>query len=111
VDFPLRRPEEFERMLSVRTSHLAPLYAWRRQLQAVKESERVHLVGRIRAPTLVIHGEEDPLIPFGNGERLHELIPDSRLVSIQGCGHMLNWEKPDEVAEAIEEFLSSRPTS
>lgn len=102
-----RRPDEFERMLSVRMSHLAPLYAWRRQLQAVKESERADLVGRIRASTLVIHGVDDPLIPIENGEMLHELIPDSRFVAVPECGHMLNWEKPEEVAQAVDDFLSS----
>ena len=106
-DFLRHRADEFEEMLAVRMSHLAPLYAWRRQLQAVKESERADRVEGIRAPTLILHGEDDPLIPFGNGEMLHQLIPDSRLVPIPGCGHMLNWEKPDEVAEALDDFLSS----
>jgi len=106
-DFAEREPEVFQQMLSTRLSRLAPLHAWRRQLEAIKKSERVDLVRKIGAPTLIIHGEDDPLVPFGNGEMLHDLIPDSRLVPVPGCGHMLGWEKPEVVAEAVEAFLSS----
>ena len=107
TDFAEREPETFQRMLSTRLSRLAPLYAWRRQLEAIKESERVDLVRKIRAPTLIVHGEDDPLVPFGNGEMLDDLIPDSRPIRVPECGHMLGWEKPGVVAEAVEVFLSS----
>lgn len=103
--FARRDPEAFERMLETRLSNLAPAYVWQRQLDAILESERVELVRRIRAPTLIVHGRDDPLIPFENGEMLRDLIPDARLVPVDGCGHMLNWERPDEVVEAILDFL------
>lgn len=103
--FASRDPEAFERMLETRLANLAPAYAWQRQLDAILESERVELVRRIRAPTLVVHGRDDPLIPFENGEMLRDLIPDARLVPVDGCGHMLNWERPDEVVEAILDFV------
>lgn len=103
--FRQRDPEAFERMLRVRLANLAPAFAWQRQLEAVLESERVELVRRIAAPTLIVHGRDDPLIPFENGEMLRDLIPDARLVPVDGCGHMMNWERPDEVVEAIRAFL------
>lgn len=104
--FREREPETFEEMLGVRMSHLAPLYAWRRQLQAVVESERAERIPGIRAPTLVIHGEADPLIPLENGRMLAELIPGARLVTLSDSGHMLNWEAPEAVAVAVLSFLS-----
>lgn len=105
-EFPTREPEAFQEMLSVRLAHLAPLYAWRRQLQAVVESERADRLSEIRAPTLVVHGEEDPLIPVDNGRMLSDLIPGSRLLIIPGCGHMMGWEAPEAVAEAVIPFLA-----
>lgn len=105
-DFPAEDPRAFEEMLSVRLSHLAPLYAWRRQLQAVVESERADRLSRIRTPTLIVHGAEDPLIPVDNGRMLADLIPAARLVIVPGCGHMLGWEAPGAVAEAVMPFLS-----
>jgi pimeloyl-ACP methyl ester carboxylesterase len=46
-------------------------------------------LGEIIAPTLVLHGEEDPFFPFGNGEALAAEIPDARLVRLDRTGHWL----------------------
>jgi pimeloyl-ACP methyl ester carboxylesterase len=50
------------------------------------ESTRRQL-GDIAAPTLVLHGTEDPLFPFGHGQALEAGIPDARLVPLPGVGH------------------------
>lgn len=42
---------------------------------------------RIRAPSLVIHGEQDRLIPVDQGRRVAEALPDSRWVPVAGAGH------------------------
>ena len=41
----------------------------------------------IRAPTLVLHGTEDPLFPIAHGEALAEKIPGARLIPLEGVGH------------------------
>ena len=41
----------------------------------------------IRAPTLVLHGTEDPLFPPAHGEALAREIPGARLVLLEGMGH------------------------
>lgn len=46
-------------------------------------------LGEISAPTLVLHGEEDPFFPIGNGEALAAEIPDARLVRLPRTGHGL----------------------
>lgn len=46
-------------------------------------------LGEITAPTLVLHGEEDPFFPIGNGEALAAEIPDARLVRLPCTGHGL----------------------
>jgi pimeloyl-ACP methyl ester carboxylesterase len=46
-------------------------------------------LGEIRAPTLVIHGTEDPLFPIAHGEALAAEIPGSRLLALEGMGHEL----------------------
>jgi pimeloyl-ACP methyl ester carboxylesterase len=43
----------------------------------------------IRAPTLVIHGTEDPLFPIAHGEALATQIPGARLLALEGVGHQL----------------------
>jgi pimeloyl-ACP methyl ester carboxylesterase len=44
-------------------------------------------LGEISAPTLVLHGTDDPLFPIGHGEALAREIPGARLVALQGVGH------------------------
>ena len=44
-------------------------------------------LGQIRAPTLVLHGADDPLFPPAHGEALATAIPGARLVLLEGMGH------------------------
>ena len=46
-------------------------------------------LGDISAPTLVLHGEDDPFFPIGNGAALAAEIPDARLVRLDRTGHRL----------------------
>jgi len=53
-------------------------------------------LGEIAAPTLVLHGSDDPLFPLGHGEALARAIPNAELVVIDGLGHELPpsaWEE------------------
>jgi pimeloyl-ACP methyl ester carboxylesterase len=58
-------------------------------------------LGEITAPTLVLHGEDDPFFPIGNGEALAAEIPDARLVRLQRTGHTL----PAHAAAAVADEL------
>jgi len=60
---------------------------------------------RLRIPTLVIHGDHD-LIPLACAEHIAHAIPGARLVVLSECGHFSYLERPDEVHEAVVEFLS-----
>jgi pimeloyl-ACP methyl ester carboxylesterase len=44
-------------------------------------------LGEIRTPTLVLHGTEDPLFPYGHAEVLAAEIPRARLLPLEGMGH------------------------
>ncbi|MGW0482665.1 alpha/beta fold hydrolase [Nonomuraea sp. NPDC003214] len=46
-----------------------------------------HRLGRIKAPTLVLHGAEDPFLPPAHGQALAAEIPDARLMVMDGTGH------------------------
>lgn len=53
---------------------------------------QVHLppLETLRIPTLIIHGTEDPVLPYAHALSLHEAIPHAKLVSLQGTGHELH---------------------
>lgn len=63
---------------------------WARQLLAIQSSgSRVRSLRRIRAPTLVMHGADDPLVPAAAGQHTAANIPGARLKIIPGWGHDL----------------------
>ncbi|WP_162909965.1 alpha/beta fold hydrolase [Aggregatilinea lenta] len=65
-------------------------------------------LGRIAAPTLILVGSKDRMVPPKFSVTLAERIADSTLVQIEGAGHMLPLEQPGEVASAIEMWLAER---
>jgi pimeloyl-ACP methyl ester carboxylesterase len=50
---------------------------------------RLEELGRISAPTLILHGTEDPLVPPGHGAKCAARIPGAKLVRMEGVGHEL----------------------
>jgi pimeloyl-ACP methyl ester carboxylesterase len=66
-------------------------------------------LGEIRAPTLVLHGTEDPLFPYGHAEALAAEIPRARLVPLEGVGHEMP-PRPvwDRVVAAILDHSADR---
>lgn len=58
-------------------------------------------LGNITAPTLVLHGEDDPFFPIGNGEALAAEIPNARLVRLSRVGHRLPAHAVAIVAEEL----------
>jgi pimeloyl-ACP methyl ester carboxylesterase len=59
---------------------------------------------RVRVPTLVIVGTADALTPPRDSQRIADLIPGARLIEYPGAGHMLMYERSDEVDALIFEF-------
>ena len=62
-------------------------------------------LGAIRAPTLVLHGDEDPICPPAVPALLAARIPGARSVLVRGGSHAFAHERPDEVAAAVREHL------
>lgn len=60
---------------------------------------------QIKAPTLLIWGQQDQITPAFVGEKFHELIENSRLVFIDECGHAPMMEHPDAFNEHLSVFL------
>ena len=56
-------------------------------------------------PTLIIWGEKDAQIPLKFAQRLHREIAESRLVIVPDAGHMILFDAPDQVANALSDFI------
>lgn len=61
---------------------------------------------RIKSPSLIIWGRQDPLFPFCNAIYFAKNIKNSKLVIIDKCGHFPNIEKSVEFNKIVNEFLS-----
>ena len=60
---------------------------------------------RLKLPTLLIHGEKDPFCHTPAMNHLHSLLPDSRLVVMEGSGHLPAMIRPHDVAREIDAFM------
>jgi pimeloyl-ACP methyl ester carboxylesterase len=85
---------------------LTPLHAADLQFQAFADFDLSQRISSIRAPTLVMTGDRDLLIPPNNAKILAELIPDASLSIIQGCAHRVVWEAADRCVAEIGDFLT-----
>ena len=65
----------------------------------------VERLSRIRAPTLLLWGEQDRLIPFSNAADYEKAIPGSVLVPLPGVGHLPQEEAPERSLEVVRAFL------
>jgi pimeloyl-ACP methyl ester carboxylesterase len=64
----------------------------------------------ITAPTLIIWGERDDLLPPQDGYLLAAAIPGSRLVVYEDTGHLVLWEQPERVATDLAHFVAELST-
>ncbi|QLK24630.1 alpha/beta hydrolase [Natrinema zhouii] len=59
----------------------------------------------LTVPALLVHGEDDPLVPLEWSERAAELIPNAELDVIEDCGHWTPRERPDQFNESLRDWL------
>ena len=82
-----------------------PDYVARGQLAGIKGFSSGFRLWTLRAETLVLTGDRDKLIPPCNSSILAFAIPFARLKYISGLGHRAIWEKPEDMAELVTDFL------
>jgi pimeloyl-ACP methyl ester carboxylesterase len=81
------------------------------QLQAIIGWEGFSRLPQITAPTLVIHGKADRLVPARNGEIIAARIPGAQLVLLDRAGHIFSTDQTEATHRAVLEFLSSTHVS
>jgi pimeloyl-ACP methyl ester carboxylesterase len=83
-----------------------PMETFGMQFGAVQSFDTYDRLPQVKAPTLILHGDRDILVPVENADILHERIAGSQVRIIEGTGHCFFWERSDEVIEEIVGFLS-----
>jgi len=100
-----RDRDEAVRCLRSYLDHRPPADAYGRQLAACLTFDFYNQLPRIQAPTLVINGEDDALIPSENSRIMAERIPDAELVLFPDAGHLYFDELPEESAKTVTGLL------
>lgn len=101
---PLERIEED---LAIRRQWFPKPDAYAAQLQGIFAWEAYSRLQKITAPTLVIHGETDQLVPAGNGELIAARITGAQLVKLPHASHIFTTDQPEASLKAIMGFLGS----
>ncbi len=70
------------------------------QLYAITGWTSLPWLRRLQHPTLVLAGDDDPIVPLVNGRILARCIPDARLHVVRSAGHLFLLERPAEMAAA-----------
>lgn len=83
----------------------ATVHSLRSAIGACMSHDMQEVLARIRAPTLVVTGSEDCLIPPFHAEYLERAIPNASLAVIEGSGHIPNLEAPGRFLEVVRAFL------
>jgi 3-oxoadipate enol-lactonase len=105
--YMLAHPEDLDQLVRNAQAKPMALEAYQRQLSAIMTWRGVsdRLAQGFAAPTLVIHGDADPLVPYANGQHLATHIPSAKLSTYPGVGHLVPIEAAERFNREVLEFL------
>ena len=65
-----------------------------------------HVLGGVKVPALVVWGRHDRVVPLDAGEQYAKALPQARLAIVEGAGHFVDMEQPDELAKLVVDFCA-----
>ena len=86
-----------------------PEGAARQYLSVIASGDRVEMLKTVRVPTLVMHGEDDPLLPVDGGRDVARLVPGAELQTIAGWGHDFPAQLVPTIVDRISTFCKVAP--
>jgi pimeloyl-ACP methyl ester carboxylesterase len=106
---PGRRLQERLRRRVASRDYLEAPEAMRATFRMVIAQDLAERLPRIKAPTLLVWGDEDEDTPLWMAHRMEELIPDAGLVVLEGAGHYSYVDAPGAFGSVARRFLSEQP--
>ncbi len=108
ANFLAAEREEVEKYRQIQLqAGVQPQYALENQLSAIRKFSCCHRVQNIEAPTLIIAGSDDILVPPENSRILNDRIPNSKLVILPDIAHAIHVEAADRFNVLVDEFFKS----
>jgi pimeloyl-ACP methyl ester carboxylesterase len=59
----------------------------------------------LKMPVLIVWGDQDHITPLADGEKMHQLIPQSQLNVVRGCGHLAPVQCADQIGPVVDSFV------
>jgi 3-oxoadipate enol-lactonase len=102
--------ERIDEDMAIRMKWYLTSQGYAGQLQGILGWEAYGRIRNITAPTLIIHGETDRLIPPANAKLIADRVPGAKLVLIPHASHIFETDQPEAAHQAILQFLSTQTT-
>ena len=80
----------------------------RQYVSVIASGDRVEMLKTVKAPTLVMHGEEDPLLPVECGRDVAKLVPGSEIETIAGWGHDFPPQLVPRIIDRVASFCKGK---
>lgn len=77
--------------------------------ETMNKTVLLDLVGLITAPTLIIHGREDLIIPLETMESTFQAMPSATVIILDKCGHSPQIERPEQFSQVYNNFINQYP--
>jgi len=106
-EFVRENPKKIKAFIEISLRYYQPLDAFERQFAACLKHDTVHRLNRIHAPTLIMSGDDDPLVPPENSRILKELMPQAKLIYLPGKRHCFFIEEAETFNREVVSFLES----
>jgi pimeloyl-ACP methyl ester carboxylesterase len=107
-EFRRAEPARVRELLSVFARHRAAPHGVLAHFGAAIYHDTLSRLGRIQAPTLVVHGARDAMAPLANARLLAQRIPDAELAVVPDAGHAYLLERPDASFAVLADWMDRR---
>jgi poly(3-hydroxyalkanoate) depolymerase len=101
-----RDPDALDVQAAARLSHPPSPLGYAYQLYAAASFSSLPWLHRLTQPTLVVAGDDDPVVPLANARLLASRIPHARLHVVRGGGHLFLLDEPEQAVPEIQRFLA-----
>ncbi|PRZ44416.1 pimeloyl-ACP methyl ester carboxylesterase [Antricoccus suffuscus] len=102
-----RSPEFLQRTAELRKLYRPHPVTYYSQLYACQTWSSLPWLDTVQTPTLVVHGTDDPIIPFANAQLMAQTLPNARLYTASTEGHLFMQDANSRAIPAIHEFVSA----
>lgn len=102
-----RSPQFLERTAEIRKLYRPHVLTYYSQLLAAQTWSSLRWLGTVQTPTLVVHGTDDPIIPFANAQLMVQALPNARLYTAATEGHLFMQDRDSAAIRAIDEYVSA----